>query len=139
MTLSTFRNSTLQDQLLLVIRVLGLFLVIAVNSFVFITDHSFKKASSFHFITEFVNHANEDHQVNNTPFTLILNFKSAPLHLMDTAPAFPVTLPQFTPGILWLMVFGLMISSICFCFFRGEENMNTQFIPGIVIPPPKSV
>lgn len=138
MTRSGLKKLLLCHQLRLVSRGAGLFLVIAVNAFVFFAEHTFISSPSLQFISEFVNHASEEHRVNNSTFTLTLHFSTAPVHLMDAAPAFPVTIPQFAAGTWWLMVFGLLSISICFCFFRGEESRNSQFIPGIILPPPKS-
>ncbi|MGB3074975.1 MAG: hypothetical protein WBB36_06620 [Chitinophagales bacterium] len=124
-------------KIFLVSRIFGFVLVVTFNAFIFITDYPPVSSPSLKLIAEFVDHASMEHHINESPFTLNLNFKVAPAHVMDAATSFPITLPQFTPAILWLMVFGLTICFICFCFFRGEKNMNTQFFPGILLPPPK--
>lgn len=137
MTFYTQNILPLSRKLIFISRMVGLLLVLCVNAFVFLTNYHTGSSSSLKVIAEFVDHANVDHQANKTHFNLSLSFKPLSVHVMDSVPALPISLPQFTPAILWLMVFALMISSICFCLFRGEENKNTQFIPGIIIPPPK--
>lgn len=132
----TSNSQSFRQKLGFASKISGLLLVVAVNGFVFLSNYNFTNAPGLKAINEFVNHATADHQVNATPNTIHFNFRALPIHLMDPAPAFPITLSPFTPAILWLLVFGFMISFYCFCFFRGEEDMNAQFIPAVVIPPP---
>lgn len=129
-------NFTLKrdNVLLRFFRLAGILALVSINAFVFLSDYNFSALKN---INEFVSHANAQHSINETPYTLHLVFRSAPGNIMDTSPQFPVALPQFTPAALWSVVLTTLITFFCFCFFRGEENMNLQFFPGVLIPPPK--
>lgn len=131
------KNFLLKQKLLAILRWAGLFSVIAVNAFIFLTDHDFIKSPTFQAINAFVRHATDEHKINATLNTISISFHPLPVHLMDSAPVVPVSAPSIA-GILWIIAFGMIISFMCFCFFRGEEDINNQFTPSIIIPPPES-
>lgn len=118
-------------------RVLGVMLLFAINVFVIVTDHAPSDATSLLRIAAFVNHASDQHHVNDTPFTLRLSFRPATFSMMEAMASFPATPTQLTTANLWLLLLGFTIPFICFCFFSGEENGNTQFFPAAFFPPPE--
>ena len=124
-------------KLILIARIIGLMVVVSVNVFVFLTDHHITNFKSLTNISDFVDHATNDHNLNTSPFAVAMSFKALPGNIMAAAPAFPIHISQFIPDMLWVLVCGITLFLSSFCFFRGEENLNTQFFPSIIIPPPR--
>ena len=62
-------SSAAKCKLLQLSRAVGILLVVAVNAFVFLSDTNTTGSSAFRDIVLFVDHASEEHKVNETPFT----------------------------------------------------------------------
>ena len=137
MKFSPILSSAAKCKLLQLSRAVGILLVVAVNAFVFLSDTNTTGSSIFRDIVLFVDHASEEHKVNETPFTLTLNFSQAAVSVMENIPAIPLTLPQFSPALIGQLLFGFMSIAICFYLFKGEENKNSQFYPNVMVPPPR--
>ena len=137
MRFPTVLNTATKSKLLQLLRAVGVLLVVAVNAFVFLSDTNTTGSSAFRDIVLFVDHAGEEHKVNETPFTLTLNFSGAAVSVMDSIPAFPLSLPQFLPALIGQLLFGFMSIAISFYLFKGEENKNSQFSLTVIIPPPR--
>ncbi len=130
-------SRVLNKKIILVARVVGLMVVAAVNIFVFLSHFNVTNFKSFIHISEFVNHATNEHNINISPFASQISLKALPGNLMQAAPVLPIHISQFIPDMLWVLVCGITLFLSSFCFFRGEENLNTQFFPSIIIPPPR--
>ena len=137
MKFSPILSSAAKCKLLQLSRAVGVLLVVAVNAFVLLSDTNTTGSSTFRDIVLFVDHASEEHKVNETPFSLTLNFSGAAVSIMDSMPAIPLTPPQFVPALIGQLLFGFMSIAICFYLFKGEENKNSQFYPNVMVPPPR--
>ncbi|MBX7109806.1 MAG: hypothetical protein K1X61_14235 [Chitinophagales bacterium] len=122
-----------------ILRIIGLVIVGAVNAFVLLTNDYPSGSGYLQEMAGFVNHATRDHHINSTPFSFRFMVHAADLPVMDTAASLPVNSSNFHSLLLSLATIVSAMLLICFCFFRGEEDRNTQFFPAVFLPPPENL
>lgn len=119
-----------------VFRLLGLMVVVAVNIFVLYSNFGIKSSRQLTPLEEFFQHATVNHKINISPFTLVFNMRTVPIHFMDASPSVPFTVPQFMPALVWLTIFLILLSWKMF-FFGVEKMRFSLSARSVLIPPPK--
>lgn len=137
MKFGLLHDTATTNRLRQLLRAAGLLMVLAVNALVLLSDSHLTGIGPFREITVFMEHANEHHQVNNAPFSFSLHFSPAADFVMGMLPVIPLAQNQPAYALLCQCIAGLFSIGMCFYLFRGEENKNSQFIPGVIIQPPR--
>jgi hypothetical protein len=118
-----------------IVQVAGWAAVVAVNLFIIGSDlnllsHApdFQKAFA---------HFSEEHLVNETPFTLQLQWNPVPVEQWSADSVMPPSPVQLLAALLVFSLFQLNFFARRICLFRGEKMRATIFIYSIPPPPPK--